>query len=132
MKRITFLTLILLLSSCVLVGQQSQPPAKDNPSANSDQTTIQGCLSRSDTGYTLTDTSGVQYQLSGSTQKLSDHVGHEVQITGSVMKANPTSSTTGSTTGLSTIDVSKVKHVATSCSSSKKMDESPSTQPYPK
>ena len=132
MKRIIFLMIILSLCSFALVGQQAPPSAKDNQTAASDQNTIQGCLSRNDAGYILTDTSGVSYQLSGSTQQLSDHVGHEIQVTGSVMKANPASSSSAAASGMATIDVSKFKHVAASCSSPNKPGDSPSTQPYPK
>jgi hypothetical protein len=46
-------------------------------------TTLRGCLSSSGGGYTLTDASGTQYQLSGDTSKLSQHVNNEVEVKGS-------------------------------------------------
>src|SRR5438445_4895843 len=49
----------------------------------SGNTTLRGCLSSSGGGYTLTDASGTQYQLSGDTSKLSQHVNNEVEVKGS-------------------------------------------------
>src|SRR5262249_37852319 len=44
---------------------------------------IEGCLAGSAGNFTLTDTAGKTWQLAGDTSKLSDHVGHQVRITGS-------------------------------------------------
>ena len=43
---------------------------------------IEGCLSGSAGNWSLTDQSGKTWQLAGDTSKLSDHVGHQVRITG--------------------------------------------------
>jgi hypothetical protein len=73
----------------------SQTPDTSSTSTTTTQTTqttsssdnagqsIEGCLSGSAGNFTLTDQSGKTYQLAGDTSKLSDHVGHEVRITGS-------------------------------------------------
>ncbi|MGZ4826320.1 MAG: DUF5818 domain-containing protein, partial [Terriglobales bacterium] len=82
MKKITFATLILLLCSVWVFAQQNYPSEQKSAASSSGATTVQGCLNRSDSGYTLTDKSGTTYQLTGDTSKLSAHVGHEVQIKG--------------------------------------------------
>src|SRR5215472_9413368 len=46
-------------------------------------TSIEGCLSGSSGNYTLTDTAGKTWQLAGDTSKLTEHVGHQVRLTGS-------------------------------------------------
>src|SRR5215470_1542025 len=72
---------------------------------------IEGCLNGSAGNYTLTDTSGKSWQLAGDTSKLSDHVGHQVRISGSeasgsasssgpgASSANPSGSTSGNASG---------------------------------
>ncbi len=132
------ITLIFMLLVCGLwaFAQQSYPsqsstssPSQSSASSQSQtsssgQTPVRGCLSGSAGNYTLTSDSGQKYQLAGDTSKLADHVGHEVEITGTTA-ASSTASSTGSaasnTSGSSsetTLNVSKVKHISTSCSSS--------------
>src|SRR5437660_9603353 len=103
----TFLLAISLLASAAWLQAQSQYPqtgSSQKGASASGQTTIEGCLQGSDGNYTLTDKSGTTYQLQGDTSKLSAHVGHEVQITGSTTAAsaaNPSAGagTTNPTTG---------------------------------
>lgn len=61
------------------------------------------------------------YQLTGDTAKLSDHVGHEVKITGNSDSAGSAASG-GAAAGASggagaekTLEVSSVKHVSKTC-----------------
>ena len=68
----------------------------------------------------LTDKNGMSYQLTGDTAKLSDHVGHEVKITGTVSSesASGASSSTGSAGASQTLEVSSIKHISKTCKSS--------------
>jgi hypothetical protein len=94
-------------------------------SSSGSSQTVQGCLSGSDGNFMLTDQSGATYRLTGDTSKLSEHVGHEVKITGSTSAGSAASgsspsSSAGSTSGASgsqELQVSSVKHVAKSCTS---------------
>ena len=111
MRKVYLLTAILLLSTVWVVAQttpsttqqpstptQTSPsttsPSQSSPSTTTQTTTettqtstssssIEGCLSGSAGNFTLTDTAGKTWQLAGDTSKLSDHVGHQVRITGS-------------------------------------------------
>jgi uncharacterized protein DUF5818 len=116
MKRAMLATLLMVLCSSWALAQQDYGQKSD--SSSSGTTTVQGCLNKSDSGYTLTDKSGTTYQLTGDTSKLSDHVGHEVEITGTQSGAGTGDSTAA--TQQSTqhqIDVSSLKHISTTCSS---------------
>ena len=120
----TFLLAISLLASAAWLQAQSQYPqtgSSQTGASGSGQTTVQGCLQGSDGNYTLTDKSGTTYQLQGDTSKLSAHVGHEVQITGSTTSASSaTSPTTGTPAGATqqpTLTVQKMKHIAETCKS---------------
>jgi Protein of unknown function (DUF5818) len=120
----TFLLAISLLLSAVWLQAQSQYPqtgSRQTGASASGQTTVQGCLQGSDGNYTLTDKSGTTYQLQGDTSKLSAHVGHEVQITGSTTSASTaTSPTAGTPTGATqqfTLTVQNMKHISKTCKS---------------
>jgi hypothetical protein len=124
----TIITIGMLLACGVWVlAQQSYPSSSSQTTQSqtqsnaSNKTSVQGCLSGSAGNYTLTDSSGTKYQLSGDTSKLSAHVGHEVQITGTTSQSGTPSSTasgTSSSTGQQTLNVSGVKHISSTCSSS--------------
>lgn len=118
-------------------SSSQQPDQSANPSgqgvASSSQSSsatdqkVTGCLNGSSGNYTLTDSSGKTWQLSGDTSKLSDHVGHKVEITGTASSAssstsNPSTSNPGgasagssSSSEQSTLAVTSMKHIATSC-----------------
>ena len=55
-------------------------------------TSIEGCLNGSAGNWTLTDQSGKTWQLAGDTSKLSDHVGHQVRLTGTDNSGSASSS----------------------------------------
>lgn len=96
-------------------------------------TTIRGCLSSSGGGYTLTDASGAQYQLTGDTSLLGSHVNNEVEVRGnpsgapaygrSSSSASDNSQTAAGTTGAAgagkMFNVTKVKKVSSTCKTSK-------------
>src|SRR5215469_4755802 len=94
---------------------QAEQSAKDAGQAvnNATKMKVKGCLSGSDGNYTLTDNSGTAYQLSGDTSKLSSHVGHEIQVTGTTAEA--AASAVGSTP--KSIEVTNFKASGTACPS---------------
>lgn len=117
-----------------------QPSAPDTSSTTQTTTTqtketstdsgtgIEGCLSGSAGNFTLTDQSGKTWQLAGDTSKLSDHVGHQVRLTGTDTSASaaggPSSGATATGAGAaagaqSTFNVTKVKMISSSCPTSK-------------
>ena len=93
-----------------------------NPSANQ---TISGCLSKSGGNYILTDEqSGTVYTLTGNTDQLSAHVGHQVEITGQPgqsgtanANANPGSAMSAGSAGQISFQVSAVEHLSDHCGS---------------
>lgn len=136
----------LILSTCLLLcavwvaaqtgsSSSSTQPSQTSPSSQTSSSdtsgqTMQGCLSGSAGNFTLTSSSGTTYQLAGDTSKLTDHVGEEVEITGtpsssgagtspSSSASNPSSSSGSSMGGGQTINVTNVKKVASSCSTGK-------------
>jgi uncharacterized protein DUF5818 len=134
MRRLLLLLSVLLLGACWAVAQDTASQTNSNSSetsASSGQTssstasgatTIEGCLSGSSGNYTLTDKHGNTYQLTGDTAKLSEHVGHEVKVTGTSSSAS--SATGGTATGTAgasgnsqTLEVSSVKHISKTCQS---------------
>lgn len=107
------------------VGLQAQQYPSGQPSdKSSGQTKVEGCLQGTAGNFTLTDSSGVAYQLQGDTTKLTEHVGHEVQITGSTSgaSATSTSSAASSSGGASqpTLEIKSVKHISKTCKSASK------------
>jgi hypothetical protein len=120
----TFVLAISLLVSAAWLQAQGQYPQTESSQTGasaSGQTTVEGCLQGSDGNYTLTDKNGTTYQLQGDTSKLSAHVGHEVQITGSTTSASTaTSPTTGTPAGATqqqTLTVQSMKHISKTCKS---------------
>jgi hypothetical protein len=124
MSKTSLLVLTLLLSTAWLCAQTyPQTGSSQTRSSNSGKTTVTGCLQGSEGNYTLTDNAGMTYRLEGDTSKLSAHVGHEVQITGTASTSSEASSTTGAATGgahESTLTVQSVKHISKTCKSASK------------
>jgi hypothetical protein len=123
MRQIFLLLSVLLLGLTWAVAQDTTGQTGSQTSAGGEMT-VQGCLSGSSGSYTLTDKHGMAYQLTGDTAKLSEHVGHEVKITGtssseasSAGASSGTSSAAGSTGAQKTLQVSSVKHVSKTCQS---------------
>ncbi|HZS26969.1 MAG TPA: hypothetical protein VFB76_07040 [Candidatus Angelobacter sp.] len=168
MKKGYLITAILLLSSVWLMAQSTpsssqQPstpsttdqssPSTTSPSQSTSTTqttttdttqtssngsSIEGCLSGSAGSYTLTDTTGKTWQLAGDTSKLTEHVGHDVRLTGSENNGGAAGSSSGasgssaSSTGAgagssgagasgsqSTFNVQKVKMISSTCPTGK-------------
>ena len=135
MRQIFLLVSVLILGLSWAVAQDatqgSTSPSRgtdpnnsgQNAAGSAGQKIVTGCLSGSNGSYTLTDKHGMTYQLTGDTAKLSDHVGHEVKITGNSNSAGSAASggaaATGATPGGAgtekTLEVSSVKHVSKTC-----------------
>jgi hypothetical protein len=135
MRQIFLLLSVLILGLSWAVAQDatqgSTSPSKgtdpnnsgQNATGSAGQKTVTGCLSGSNGSYTLTDKHGMTYQLTGDTAKLSEHVGHEVKITGNSNSAASAASggaaaagaTPGGAAAEKTLEVSSVKHVSKTC-----------------
>ena len=99
MRQIFLLLSVLVLGLSWAVAQDSTSGQTSRTGAGG-QMTVEGCLSGSSGNYTLSDKNGNTYQLTGDTAKLSEHVGHEVKVTGTASSAPATGGgTTASTPG---------------------------------
>ena len=136
MRRLLLLLSVLLLGACWAAAQDTtnQTTPNSTPTSSSQtssatasgEITVQGCLSGSSGNYTISDKNGTSYQLTGDTAKLSEHVGHEVKVTGTSSAASAAPSDSGTATGTTgqasgaaqqTLQVSSVKHIAKTCQS---------------
>ena len=127
MRQILLLVTTLLLGLTWAIAQDTQasPPASSGQSSATSaggETTVEGCLSGSSGSYTLTDKKGNTYQLTGDTAKLSQHVGHEVKVTGSTSAGAESASgaaagAAGAAGSQQTLQVASVKHVSKTCQS---------------
>jgi hypothetical protein len=74
MKRIFLLSSILLLSAVWALAE-----------SDGSKITVDGCLMKSSGSFNLLDkATGNTYHLEGDTAKLDEHVGHTVQVTGTI------------------------------------------------
>lgn len=112
MHKTLMLALALLFSAVWLQAQEASSSGTSGP------TTVQGCLHVSGGRYSVTDSSGTVHQLTGYANKLKNHVGHEVEITGTptVRTASTTAQGAASTVKeVPVLRVSSIKHVADTC-----------------
>jgi hypothetical protein len=74
-------------------------------------TTVTGCLAQGSGGtdYTIRDSSGKSYNLTGTKVNLKPHVGHEVSITGKSGDGDHAGASAGS------LEVDSLKMVSTTC-----------------
>jgi hypothetical protein len=106
-----FAALLLSLSWAVAQSYPSQSQGSTGA-----QETVKGCLSGSGGTYTLTAKDGKTYQLTGDTSKLTEHIGHEMKVTGTETPASASSgSAMGKTSAEPTIDVTSFKHISKTC-----------------
>ena len=130
MRQIFLLVSIMLLGLTWAVAQEAtqgstSPSSGRTSEMNSGQNaktsaagekTVTGCLSGSNGSYTLTDKHGMAYQLTGDTAKLSEHVGHEIKVTGTTSSsASSPSGATGSAGAERSIEVTSFKHISKTC-----------------
>jgi hypothetical protein len=90
--------------------ERSQPPQTgkaDKPAI------VMGCVSAGNGSFKLTDGSGTNYQLAGDETKFTEHIGHRVEITGTI-----TPSSSGQSGSQSTLTVASIKQIASTCNSS--------------
>jgi hypothetical protein len=112
MHKTLMLALVLLFSSAWLQAQEG------SSSGTSGLTTVLGCLHVSGGRYSVTDSNGTTHQLTGYANKLKNHVGHEVEITGtpSTRTASTTAQGAASTaTQQQVLRVKSIKHVGDVC-----------------
>ena len=111
--------LVLLFSAVWLQAQASGQAG----TSSSNSTTVQGCLENRAGRYSLKASDGMVYKLTGEANKLKDHVGHEVEITGkpTVRTYSSTEQGAASTTREQhVIRVESIKHIADTCTAPSK------------
>jgi hypothetical protein len=90
MRKVFVIAAALLFGASAALAQDSN--SNSNSAATSSQAssssassaTVQGCLMGSNGSYTLTDATGVIYQLQGDDAKLSSNANSEVEVMGTV------------------------------------------------
>jgi hypothetical protein len=121
MYKTLMLAVALLLSAAWLQAQTMEKGS--SKTATSNQTSVEGCLHESNGTFKLTDNAGTTYTLEGDTSKLTEHVGHEVEITGTHAEST---SASGSSSAMApggsshSLNVQKVKHISKTCKSASK------------
>jgi len=96
----------------------TNPMNSGQNSASASQKTVTGCLSGSNGNFTLTDKHGKSYQLTGDTAKLTEHVGHEVRVTGTPSASGAAGTTTAGGAGAEqALEVTSLKHISKTCQS---------------
>ena len=159
MSKVLLFTILLLSTTWVIAqdsstagSQSSQPGSSSSQSDQSSstqassgmtsgsETFVEGCLNGSAGSYTLTISTGSTYQLTGSTDDLSQHVNQQVRLKGTPIavsasastspsgtssSSTPSSSTSSSTPTSSSssqqsFTVSKVTKISDTCSTSNK------------
>jgi len=117
MMRYLFAVSVLLLGATWAAAQNY--PSQSKSTNTGSHTTVEGCLSGSAGSYVLTDMKGNNFELTGNTAKLSEHVGHEIKVTGteSAASTSTNSGASNSTMGPAqkTIDVTSFKHISKTC-----------------
>jgi len=102
-------------------GAASTSSGQTTHASTGNEKTVEGCLSESNGTYMLNAKNGMMYHLSGDTSKLSEHVGHEVKITGAMNSSSSSGSGMSNGSAMSgeshTIDVTSVKHISKTCQS---------------
>jgi len=99
-------------------GQSDTAGAQTPRSGAGGQVTVEGCLSGSNGNFTLTDKNGMSYQLTGDAAKLTEHVGHEVKVTGMTGSSGAGAETAGGSAGAGqSLQVSSLKHISKTCKS---------------
>lgn len=92
-------------------------PGNSGQETDTGKRSITGCVSRSGDHFVLTEQgTGTTYRLDGEGDKLDDHVGHMVTLTGEAEKLNETSSSGAQME----FDVEELHHVSDSCTASPK------------
>ena len=106
MKKILTLFAAMLMTAFLANAQDTSMSGSTatETKANSNPISLQGCLSGSDGAYNLTDKqTGMVFSLTGKSDTLGQHVGHEVEVTGqkSTTASNDSAMNNSSSTGTS-------------------------------
>jgi hypothetical protein len=125
MRHLLLLSVLLLSASWAAAQNYPSQGSQTKPSTSGTEMSLQGCLGGSNGSYTLADKNGNSFQLTGDTAKLSEHVGHEVKVTGTPSSASPSPSAGASSGAMGqassssqqAIEVSSVKHISKTCKS---------------
>ena len=113
MRHLLLFSVLLLCTSWAVAQSYPSQGATGNTTG---QQNVVGCLSSSGGTYTLTAKNGKSYQLTGDTAKLSEHVGHEMKITGTVVALGIFHRHDGEKPAVKeTIDVTSFKHISKTC-----------------
>jgi hypothetical protein len=117
MMRYLLAVSVLLLGATWAAAQNY--PNQSKAGNTGSQTTVEGCLSSSAGSYMLTDKKGNNFELTGDTAKLSEHVGHVIKVTGTESAGSTSTSSNASNSKMEqaqkTIDVTSFKHVSKTC-----------------
>lgn len=120
MKQI--MLLVLVISASALLAQDNNPPSDgshDNSEHVKGQTTVQGCVGRSNGDYILVEQDpAVTYELQSSGKtKLDHYLGQQVEVTGRKSPSLSTSSDflTGRVPSPETITVTSIKTITKEC-----------------
>ena len=82
MTKLSTLLGVVLVAGVWLHGKDCPPTCNQSDHPTGRPNTFHGCLLGSAGNFTLTDNSGTTYQIQGDASRLREHVGYEVQITG--------------------------------------------------
>jgi hypothetical protein len=74
-------------------------------------TSVTGCLAGSAGAYTLTDQAGKPYVLTGKTDDLDGHLGHQMEVTGQ----GPASDSSQTSSGAASFEVAGAKMISDQC-----------------
>ncbi len=121
MRKIQLLTL-LLMSALWMQAQEGDPGRDVWVPTNTYPPTVQGCLRNSSLRYMVAAQDGTIYNLTGSTARLRNYVGHEVEITGkpTVRSFSTTEKDIASTVEeIPALDVKSVKELSKTCNPTK-------------
>jgi hypothetical protein len=128
MRKTLLLAFLLLACAAWVMAQQG-----DNSPTASSQSSIEGCLGGSAGNFTVMDKAGTTYQLQlpqgADNAKLSQHIGEEVRVTGTVANGAGADASSNvppapgraagtAAVGQSTINVSKMDKIGDACSNS--------------
>ncbi len=111
----TSILVLLVLSAAWLPAQE-----KSSSQTKSGPTAMEGCLSYASGQYFLIDSGGAKLELSGSTNKLKEQIGHELQITGKPSTRTVESTSYGAASSAEVVpvfEVKSVKRIADECTS---------------
>lgn len=122
MKQAMLLVLVLVISAAVLLARDNNPSSgasRDNSEHAKGQTTVQGCVGRSNGDYILVKQDpAVTYELQSSGKtKLGRYLGQQVEVTGRKSASLSTSSDflAGRVPSPVTITVTSIKTITKEC-----------------